>query len=818
MSSRRYQVFKFGGSSVRDAERIRRVVELVQQEDARAQRVVVVSALGGVTDQLLEAAEAAVARTGAHRTLLADLRARHGAVLAQLVRLDEQDAVRAALDVQFHLLGELLDGVFLLRECTLRARDSIAGMGERLSVPLVAAAFRAAGEDAIPVAADAFVLTDDHFGEANVLFDETNDRTRAYFDALPDGQIGVVTGFIGSTDRGVTTTLGRSGSDYTATIIAGALRADRIVIWTDVDGVLSADPRLVPEAYTLDTLHYREAAELAYFGAKVLHPRTMRPLIEKGLPLLIKNTLNPGAAGTLITNEETGAHRTVEAVTTIRGVSLVTLEGPGMVGVPGISARAFSALAQHGINIYFITQASSEQSLSLVVTEAEAEASVRALQQAFALEKARGDVSSISARHHCAVLTAVGDGMRHAPGVAGRLFTALGREGINVMGMGMSAAQNSATAIVDGGRIREAVRAVHQAFAPQGDDVRIALVGATGGVGRALVQMLRGQADAIRHATGMGARVVAMMNSARLAMDVNGLPLDADPARTLAAGAPASTDALVQFLHDLPQGRVVLVDCTASEALPDIYPLLLEHGVGVVTPNKRANTRDFAFYERLHHLARQTPFYYETTVGAALPMIGPLVDLVRSGDTVTRIEGALSGTLAFIFSEVEAGRSFSDAVREARRLGYSEPDPRDDLAGLDAARKLLTLAREAGVRADLADVAVESLVPPDLRDLPREAFLERLGELDTAWAARTAAFAPGAKLAYLATFDGSALRVGIEAVAPSSPFYRLSGTDSMVAFTTRRYTRPLVVSGPGAGPELTASGVLADVLHAALWM
>ncbi len=818
MPDRRYQVFKFGGTSVRDAGRIRRVVELVGQEDPSAERVVVVSALGGVTDRLLRAADEAVARSGEHRAILADLRARHDAVLAQVARIDEHEALRAQLDAQFYTLGELLDGVFLLRECTLRARDSIAAMGERMSAPLVAAAFRGVGQDAVAVAADGFILTDDRFGDANVLFDETNERVRTYFGSLPKGRVAVVTGFMGATDRGVTTTLGRSGSDYTATILAGALHAGKIVIWTDVDGVLSADPRLVPDAQRLDTLHYREAAELAYFGAKVLHPRTMRPLIQEGLPLLIKNTLNPDAPGTLITSEEVTRDRPVAAVTTIRGVSLVTIEGPGMVGVPGISARAFSALAAYGINILFITQASSEQSLSLVVMERDAEAAVRSLENTFELERAHGDVNRISARAQCAVLTAVGDGMRSEPGVAGRLFTALGRENINVMAMGMAAAQNSVTTVVNESRIREAVRVVHQAFAPGGDDLRIALVGATGGVGRALLQILDRDRATIEATTGLRVRVVAMMNSRQMRFDVDGLPLDADPAAVLATGEAASLDALVATLADLPSGRLLFVDCTASDDVPDVYPSLLENGIGIVTPNKRANTRGIDFYRRLQMLGHATPYYYETTVGAALPMLSTLRDLIRTGDRLRRIEGMLSGTLAFVFSEMAAGRAFSDAVRQARHNGFTEPDPRDDLMGRDVARKLLTLARETGYTGDLADVQVESLVPDALREIDREAFMERLPELDAAWDARRAALPEGAKLGFLGVFEGDTLRVGVEAITPDSPFYRLSGTDSMVSFVTDRYTRPLVVSGPGAGHEVTATGVLADALHAGLRM
>lgn len=809
-----YHVFKFGGTSVKDASRIRKVVELIQQEDATVSRVVVVSALGGVTDVLLNAIHEAVARSGKHRLLVEQVRSRHMEALEALVKPEEQPKILAELDTLFVTLTELLDGVSLLRECTPRAMDAIGGMGERLSVPLVAAAFRQAGEDAFSVYAAPLIRTDDLFGEANVDFETTNTLIAEAFADMKPGQIAVVTGFVGSTARGVQTTLGRSGSDYTATILAGALKSQRVIIWTDVDGVLSADPRMVPEAQTLSHLHYEEAAELAYFGAKVLHPRTMRPLVEGGLPLLIKNTMNPDAPGTWITNEHLENESAVRAVTTIKGVSLVTIEGTGMVGVPGISARAFGAMAAKGINLIMISQASSEQSLVLVVREQDTEAALASARETFALELARGDVDTIQARKNCAVLVAVGDGMRSEPGVAGRMFSALGREGINVLGLAMSAAQNSITAIIDGERVREAVRVVHQVFIRGLQEVRVVLVGATGGVGKALLGMLERQTDAIEAYTGLRMRLIGMASSSKMRLALDGLP--ADPAVLQQEGAEAlDLEVLVDRLLDLPPGRILFVDCTASDALPPLYPTLLENGIAVVTPNKRANTRELSFYKRLQVLDRETPFYYETTVGAGLPVISTLRDLLRSGDQLRTIEGVLSGTLAFVFSELSKGVSFSQAVLDARRRGYTEPDPRDDLSGTDVARKLLTLAREAHLAVELSDVDVENLVPEALRSLPLDQFLARVPELDAAWNARMAALQPGQRLAYLGSVRDGKLRVAVETIDETSPFSRLRDTDSMVAYTTHLYQRPLVVSGPGAGPEVTAAGVLADVVHAA---
>jgi bifunctional aspartokinase / homoserine dehydrogenase 1 len=811
-------VFKFGGTSVATAERIQKVVELVRAEPKHARKVVVVSALGGVTDQLIKMIDEALARTGEHRTLLEQVRKRHEEALAILAKESEQESIRAQQEERWRELAELLDGVYLLRECTLRTRDAIIGMGERVSAPLAAAAFRSAGMDAVALDATQLIRTDAAFGEANVLFEETNALLKKRFKDIPPKQIAVVTGFIASTERGVVTTLGRSGSDYTGTIVAGGLHAERVIIWTDVDGVLSADPRIVPEAFPLPRLSYREAAELAYFGAKVLHPRTMRPLQERDIPLLIKNTLNPKAPGTLITSETAQVEGQVKAITTIRGVAVVMLEGRGMIGVPGISARCFGALAAQNINVLMISQASSEQSICIVVREAEADLSVELLRQVFELELARGDINNIAAETECAVVSAVGDHILLRPGLAGQMFSTLGRCGVNVLAIAQGASETNISAVVWDADVRQAVRALHEAFALERDRAHLFLIG-TGVIGSTVLQMLTEQAPVLLDKMRLNLQLVGLANTRQMIWDVEGIPFGEALQRLEASEGPRDLDTIVDHLVNSRLERLIIVDATASDEVALRYPELLEHSIAVITPNKRPNTQGQPFYDRLQRAAvrRKVPYLYETTVGAGLPIISTLRDLLRSGDRILKIEGVLSGTLGFIFHELSQGKKFSETVRIARKQGYTEPDPRDDLKGEDAARKLLILAREKGLSVERPDVAVESLVPTHLLDVSVKEFMDRLEEADEEWEERVAeAKAEGSQLQYICLIEEGRLSVRVRTVGPDSPFMHLRGSDNMVVFTTERYsTNPLVVQGPGAGPTVTAAGILADLIKAA---
>ncbi len=799
------------------AERIRQVASLVLNEDCDGLRIVVVSALGGVTDTLLEAIERAIARAGNHGEILRDLGVRHLAVADAVASDADRDSLRGAVEARMLELTELLDGVYLLRECTDRARDAVLGIGEQLSAPIVAAAFRAAGQGAEAVDAREFICTDASFGEANVLFDETDERVRARFASSNEENIFVATGYVGSTLRKVSTTLGRSGSDYTATIIAGALGAERVTIWTDVDGVLSADPRLAPEAFVLPRLSYREASELAYFGAEVLHSRTMRPLLPRNIPLCIRNTLNPSAPGTLISKDTTTMEGHVKAITTIRDVAVVMLEGTGLVGIPGISARALTALAARNINVFLIAQASSEQSLCTVVSAENAEISTRLIREEFELELVRGDVARVFSIGQCAIVSVVGDNMRQRPGLAGRMFSTLGRDGVNVLAIAQGASETNISAVVSDAEGKHAVHVLHDEFALLRHRVHVFLIGA-GVVGRALLKMLEDQQETLLHGLRLNIHLVGLANTRKMAWNVGGIPF-AEALDALEQGEPGGIDAVMDQLREGRLHRMMVIDATASEEVAAQYPDLLSRSISIITPNKRANTQDQAFYEQLLSTAhrRQVPYLYETTVGAGLPIISTLRDLIRSGDRVIRIEGVFSGTLAYIFYSMATGMKFSEAVRAARQKGYTEPDPREDLQGEDVARKILILAREAGLQVERSDISVDSLAPPSLRDIPLPEFMERLVELDDAWRERMAeAAAAGQCLQYIGRMEEGRLGVQIRRIEQDSPFSRLDGSNNMVVYTTERYLdNPLVVQGPGAGPQVTAAGILADLIKAA---
>ena len=811
------QVFKFGGTSVGTIKRIRRVVSLVQGIDGGVQRVVVVSALGGVTDQLLGSIDEALSHNGQHRASVAALRVRHREAAEQLALSAERKVLQEKLEALWRELGDLLDGIFLLGECTGRTKDAVLSLGERASAPLVAAAFNAAGEDAIAVDARGLIRTDATYGEANVLFDVSTRLIVKQLRDFPARRVAVITGFIAASEAGQTTTLGRSGSDYTATIMGRALRAERVVIWTDVDGVLSADPRDVPEAFPLSRLSYTEAAEMAYFGARVLHPRTMRPVQEQGIPLLIKNSLNPKAAGTLISTESHAVDLRVKAISTIRDVAVVMLEGGGMLGVPGIAARVFGALASQGINVLMIAQASSEHSICLVVREEDAEPAVEALTDTFQSELGRGDVSKIFFVPTCAVVSAVGDQMRHHPGLAGRMFATLGRSRVNVLSIAQGAAETNISAVVRDDEVRRAVRALHESFPLARLRAHVCLLGA-GRVGARLLDIIGEQYSDLLDRVRLNLRLVGLANSRTMTWNADGLPVDT-ALEQLSGGRPANLDWLLEQLGASRLERIIVVDTTASAEVAARYPDLLELGLGIVTANKQANTADMPFYRRLQKVARrrEVAYCYETTVGAGLPVLSTLRDLIRSGDRIHRIEGILSGTLAYVFSNLNQGAAFSEIVAKAHALGYTEPDPREDLSGDDVARKLLILAREMGLDAERTDIRVEALIPDRLRQAKASEWLAALTREDDVWRARVdAAVREGKRLRYVAEYDGASLRVGVRVVDVDSPLARLRGRENVIAFHTERYKdMPIIVQGPGAGPAVTAAGLLADLIKAA---
>ncbi|MEM8558107.1 MAG: bifunctional aspartate kinase/homoserine dehydrogenase I [Bacteroidota bacterium] len=831
----RLLVAKFGGTSVATPERIRHAVGLVRTTMPEAcRRIVVVSAMGrarpegrGVTDALLDAIAAALDRTGEHRSLLDALRRRYLDAVATLAPLEERADLRAEQNALWGEAGDLLDGVWLLRECTPRTRDAILSFGERANAPLVAAAMRGDGLAAQALDAREVIRTDSRFGHAEVDFQATRERAHAAFADIPDETIVVATGFIATDAHGVTTTLGRSGSDYTATILADALNADEVTIWTDVDGVLTADPSLVAEAQTLAELSYKEAAELAYFGAKVLHPRTMQPVARKAIRLVTRNTMDPAAPSTVIGPSQPPSGRdTVKAVTSIRDVGVLVFEGAALYQHPRASSEALAALAEASVPVLMISQASSEQSLCVVVFGADREKALVALSGAFATQIERGDVRVSALVEPHALVAVVGEAMRNQSGVAGRMMATLGKAGINITAIAQGSSELNISVAIADEDTPAAVRALHEAFPMNRLRAHLAVVG-VGVVGSELLDQLAAQTVPLLEHVDLNLRLVGLSSSQRSAFDAGGLD-PADWQAALDAGTGDGFDALVDAFLDARLERKILVDATASADVAQRYPQLLEAGIAVVTPNKRGNTLDAEFYADIRRAARlqRAPYLYETTVGAGLPVISTLRDQLRSGDRVRRIEGVFSGTMAFLFNALADGQSFSEAVREAKQRGLTEPDPRDDLGGEDVARKLLILAREMGLDAEMADVQVESLVPERLRDGSIDAYLTGIADDDAAWTERVEhTRAAGKRLQFVGQIltregstsgEGCTLCVGVQAVGPDSALYNLRGTDNLIVYTTDRYLdRPLVVQGPGAGPAVTAAVVLADVIRAA---
>lgn len=822
-----YRAHKFGGSSVADADRYLHVADLLRT--APEPRAVVVSAMQGVTDALTTLAESAAAGRD-WQDEWSTLRDKH---LAAAHRLDGGDkhALRAWLDGEFAALSALLDRI--AEDCARTSEPlsahlpsthdtaAVQCLGEVWSSRLLQAAL--GGEAAGWARLDAREVLVVHPGELGVGVDWAQSRERfADWRARHPQRDVVITGFAARDGAGRIATLGRNGSDYSGAIFAVLFDAEDLTIWTDVDGVLSADPRLVPDAVCLPSMSYAEACELAYFGAKVLHPQTMAPAMQAGLPILIRNSRNPAAPGTRIAadNLPSVSDSPLKGLSVVRDMAVLELSGAGLIGVPGTAERMFAALHAAGVSVTMISQGSSEHSICCVVTAAQAGRGRDAVREAFADPIANGQVEGIDATCGIAVLAAVGDGMVGMPGVSARLFEGLARARVNIRAIAQGASErNISVAVADADAVR-ALRAAHSAFWLSPATLSVGLIG-PGNVGRALLAQL---ADAlprfadeskIEHRLDLRLRALAssrsmVLNNARLDPATAVDALAADSAETLDLDRFA---AHVRAEH-LP--HALIVDCSGSDAVAARYPEWLAMGIHVVTPSKHAGSGDWARYRAIRDAEKHGGlFRYEATVGAGLPVIQTLRSLLDTGDALTGIEGVLSGTLAWLFNRYDGSAPFSELVAEARALGYTEPDPRDDLSGTDVARKLVILAREAGASLSLTDVDIESLVPEALRQVSRDEFLSRLHELDTPMQARLdAARATGRSLRYLAQLDADGgARVGLAMPEPghASLYSRL--TDNLIQFRTRRYAdNPLVVQGPGAGAEVTAAGVFGDIL------
>ncbi len=817
-------VHKFGGTSVENAARFQAAAELVLAHGRPA--VVVTSAMAGVTDRLLAAAQAAEAgRDADARAALDELRIRHRqAADAIAAGAAARESLRGRLGEGLDELAQLLHGVRLLRELTPRSRDLILSFGERLAALLFAAALDERGAGFRPVDARDFLRTDDGFGEASVDFDASRRLARAQLLPPDEREIPVVTGFIAATADGLTTTLGRGGSDYTASLLGAFLDADEIWIWTDVDGVMTADPRVAPEARTLEAITYREAAEMAFFGSKVVHPRTMIPAVAAGIPVRIRNSFHPDRPGTRIAPGGGAAFQGVKTVASIGEMAMVTVEGRGMAGVTGIAARVFGAVARAGVNIYMISQSSSEQNISFLVRAADGPQAIAALEAELAPERLRRNVDPIDAQAPVGILTIVGEGMKGTPGISQRLFTALGRARINVLAIAQGSSELSVSVVVAQDDLHRAVGAVHTRFGLT-RDTHVFLLG-KGAIGRALLRQLLDARDRLRREHGLSLRVIGV--AGRDEWLFHPLGLSEDRLRRIAAGeslhalggAPRPADEeIIERLRRTQRLDVALVDATAAETGP-LQLRALQAGFHVVTANKKPLSGPLAMYRALREAAaaQGVGLHFETTFGAGLPVLFTLQDLLATHDRIHRVSGCFSGTLGFICTGLQEGRPFADLVREAKARGFTEPDPRDDLSGLDVARKALIIAREIGAAIEMSDVKLEGLLPPEFAALPDvAAFLARVPELNASFAERAAAArAAGKTLRFVAEITPTAASVGLRAVPLESAEGQLFGPDNILVYQTDRYREhALVIRGPGAGAEVTAAGVFGDLLKVA---
>jgi len=824
------EVHKFGGASLADPEAVRRAVAIIRE--CTFPRVIVVSAMAGVTDLLIEAA--ARSRAGdllAAAKIAQALRERHHAATRALTPAGAiRNELLAFLEAQITELEMLARGLSILKELTPRTSDFLVARGERLSARLVTAALAAAGVRTRYVDAADVVRTDGHFGNASPDLDATDALLKqALRPLLAQGVTPVLAGFIGSTAQGEVTTLGRGGSDLTAALVGRAMAATRVSLWKDVPGLLTADPRVVPDARVLPQLNVREAAELAYYGAKVLHPRALIPVIGRKVPLCVRPFADPQSEGTEVSERATGLEVPVKALSAAGSQALVTVEGNGMLGVPGVAARTFAALQREIISVSLITQASSEHSICFCIPAESAERARACLSQAFRLEIASREIDGVTVKTGVATIAVVGLGMAGTPGVAQRVFSALAGGGINVIAIAQGSSELNISTVVEETQAGDAQRAIHAAFqlgkvgggsvAPR-DRLDVFLLG-FGRIGRCLSDLV-----AELPVTGPKVRIVGVADRSGVVFDPAGLSAHrlTTIAREKAKGhslkhleggrSDRAEDALKRALrHAL--SHPVLVDVTADETV-EVIRAALTHGMDVVLANKRPLAGPAAEAEALLALAAQhgRRLRHEATVGAGLPVMDTFAKLTETGDEVLSIEGCLSGTLGFLLSQLEAGRTFSQALTAAIDAGYTEPDPRDDLSGADVARKALILGRLMGFKGEPASVVTESLVPDNARNLPLKQFLARLSTWDAEWAERVrAARSRGQVLRYVSTVTPRRLRVGLSAVGATSPFAALRGTDNQIVFTTARYREhPLVIRGPGAGPLVTAAGVLNDVL------
>ncbi len=821
MNATSFIVHKFGGTSLATAERIKGVAAILADR-LYGPQCVVVSALGGVTDELLRTVDLAVKSDETYKEVLDGVRERHVEAASLLLDSDSIARYMTAFDADYAHVSNMVGTAFVTGKISDNSRAVASGYGELWSAQLMQLVLvnKLKGRDVMWLdARQAVVVSDSESGVA-VDWGVSANRLGALIPESFDGTV-VVTGYIAQDTEGHPTTLGRNGSDYSASIMACLLKASQVHIWTDVDGVMTADPRSVSEVQVIEQLSYNEAMELAYFGAKVLHPQTMAPAVSHSIPIYIRNTFAPENPGTRI-DARSSVDQPVKGITSIDGMAVVNVEGTGMIGVPGTAHRLFGALAEAKVSVVMISQGSSEHSICFAVKDEFAERARTVVEETFKDDIAYGNIQRVTVKPNLSILAVVGDSMHGQPGVAAKVFSSLGNAGVNVRVIAQGSSERNISAVIDQGDAMRAVRAVHSSFYLSPQTLSIGVIGC-GTVGRPLLKQLSSQVGRLSSQFNLDLRVRGLARSRNMLLADSRVDLDHWEEAFEKGGVPLDIEAFVDHVNAEHMPHVVIVDCTADESVAARYGNWLEAGIHVVTPNKKACSSSLENYKLLQQqrIKGDTRFLYETTVGAGLPIIQTVRDLRETGDRITRVQGILSGTLAYLFNQYDGSIPFSDIVRDARKSGFTEPDPRDDLSGIDVARKLTILAREIGLELSLADIEVENLVPQSLRGSSAQEFLERLPEFDAEILKRfNEAKADNKVLRYVAELDAKGTAtVALRALPKDHAFAHISLTDNIVQFETERYCdNPLIIQGPGAGPDVTAAGVFADLLRLSAYL
>jgi len=811
------KILKFGGTSVGSVQSIQTLLNILKDEVNRKEKpVVVLSAMGGVTNLLVSMAEGA-ANGDDFTAALADLEKRHFDIVKSHLTAQHQNPAYTGLKIYFNQLEDLLQGILTLRELTPKTRDLVLSFGERCSTLMICKIAAQYFPETLCVDASELIKTDSSFGQAKVNMELTELRIRGFQKGHSDKML-LVTGFIASNEAGQITTLGRGGSDYTAAIFGSALNAKEIQIWTDVNGMMTADPRMVKKAFSLPELTYTEAMELSYFGAKVIYPPTMIPAFLKKIPIVIKNTFDPDFAGTVTRNNSHPSTLPIKGISSINNISILNLEGSGMVGKSGFSGRLFSLLAREQINIILITQSSSEHSITFAVQPGDTEKARLLIEQEFELELIAKKLEHVVIEENLAIIAIVGENMKQTPGVSGKLFHALGRNGVNVRAIAQGSSEYNISVIISANDLAKALNAVHDGFFVQLTKTLHAFCLGTGNIGQTLFKQLNAHGAYLQEHNGIQVKIAGISNTRKMIFNTDGISLDNWQDELQATHQKADLHEFVARMKSMNLPNCVFIDNTASPKPVEYYEEVFKANISVITCNKIGNSASYKQYKIFRDAAKQhgVDFFYETNVGAGLPIIRTLKDLMNSGDRIMKIEAILSGTISFIFNNFKGGANFHDVVKMAQEKGYTEPDPRDDLRGTDFMRKILILARDAGYPMEAAEVQIESILPKACVDAQTvDDFYAALKAEDAFFSnLKAKAKAENKVLRYIGKLEDGKAAITLQMVNEDHPFYTLSGSDNIISFTTERYKeRPLVVKGPGAGAEVTAAGVFADLIN-----